>query len=160
MRLNWGREVPTVCTFCGVGCGAIAHVQNGSVVNIEGDPDHPVNEGALCSKGSSMFALSRIYDSQGKPVPNPNRLTRPLYRAPGSDRWEVKSWDWMFSEIAGKIKKTRDDSFLASAGGVTVNRSPGLSWLGSALCTGEENYLFQKMCRALGIIDLDHCTRL
>ncbi len=160
IRINYAREVPTICTFCGVGCGAIAYVQNGTVINIEGDPDNPINEGSLCSKGSSLYNIAYVYDTKGKPVPNPARLTKPLYRAPGSDRWEEKSWDWVIPEIAARIKKTRDESFVATAGGVTVNRSPGLAWIGSAFCTNEENYLFQKMCRALGIIDLDHCARL
>jgi formate dehydrogenase major subunit len=160
LRVHYAKEVTTVCTFCGVGCGIICHVQDGIITNTEGDPDNPINEGTLCSKGSSHYNLSYIYDSKGKSVPNPNRLTKPLYRAPGSDKWEVKSWDWMISEIAQRIKKTRDASFEATSGGVTVNRTPAISWLGSAFCTNEENYLFQKMCRAVGIIDLDHCARL
>ncbi len=160
LRVSYAREVPTICTFCGVGCGIICHVQNGVIINAEGDPDNPINEGTLCSKGSSHYNLSYIYDTKGKPVPNPKRLTKPLYRAPGSNRYEEKSWDWMLSEIAKRIKKTRDETFEATAGNVTVNRTPGIAWLGSAFCTNEENYLFQKLARSIGIIDLDHCARL
>jgi formate dehydrogenase major subunit len=160
LRVQYAKEVSTICTFCGVGCGIICHVQNGVVTNTEGDPDNPINEGALCSKGSSHYNISYVYDTKGKPVPNPNRLTKPLYRAPGSSKWEEKDWGWMLSEIAKRIKKTRDATFVATSGGVTVNRTPGISWLGSAFCTNEENYLFQKLARSIGIIDLDHCARL
>ena len=159
-RVQYAKEVTTVCTFCGVGCGVICHVQNGVIINTEGDPDNPINEGTLCSKGSSLFNLSYVYDSQGEPIPNPNRLTKPLYRAPGSDQWEEKEWSWMLSEIAQRIKKTRDQTFVEKDGGVTVNRAPGLAWLGSAFCTNEENYLFKKIARSLGMIDIDHCARL
>jgi formate dehydrogenase major subunit len=164
VRLNYAKEVHTVCTFCGVGCGVICHVRDGKIINAEGDPDHPINEGSLCSKGSSIFNLSYIYDAKGKMVPNPKRLTKPLYRAAGSDRYEEKSWDWMFTEIAKRIKKTRDESFerTVNVGGrqVTVNRTNAISWLGSAFCTNEENYLFKKIARGLGLINVDHCARL
>ncbi len=160
LRIKYTKEMHTICTFCGVGCGIICNVRDGMIVNTEGDPDHPINEGTLCSKGSSLFNLSYMFDTKGNAIPNPKRLTKPLYRAPGSSQWEEKSWDWMLSEIAKRIKKTRDESFEATSNGVTVNRAPGLAWLGSAFCTNEENYLFQKMGRALGIIDLDHCARL
>lgn len=159
-RLQYTREISSVCTFCGVGCGIICHVQDGKIVNIEGDPDHPINEGALCSKGSSLFNISYVFDSKGEAKPNPHRLTKPLYRAPGSSRWEEKDWDWMLKTIAERIKKTRDENFEQTNNGVTVNRTDAISWLGSAFCTNEENYLFHKFCRAAGIINIDHCARL
>ena len=161
VRVHYGREVPTICTFCGVGCGIICHVQNGVIINAEGDPDHPINEGSLCSKGSSIYNVSYIYDSKGRPKPNPNRLTKPLYRAPGSSTWEEKSWEWMYDTIAQRIKDTRDKYFTGKdENGVTVNRTDAIAWLGSAFCTNEENYLFNKMARTLGIVNIDHCARL
>ncbi|NLA25859.1 MAG: twin-arginine translocation signal domain-containing protein [Firmicutes bacterium] len=161
IRVYYAREVPTICTFCGVGCGIICSVKDGLVINTEGDPDHPINEGSLCSKGSSLYNLSYIYDAKGKPRPNPNRLTKPLYRAPGSDRWEEKSWDWMFTEIVKRIKETRDATFEPTdENGVTVNRTDAIAWLGSAICTNEENYLFHKIARAMGVVNIDHCARL
>lgn len=160
LRIKYTQEMKTVCTFCGVGCGIICNVRDGVIVNTEGDPDHPISEGSLCSKGSSLFNLSYVFDTKGHAIPNPKRLTKPLYRAAGSKKWEEKSWDWMLAEIATRIKNTREESFEATSNGVTVNRAPALAWLGSAFCTNEENYLFQKMARSLGIIDLDHCARL
>jgi len=134
------------------------------VVNAEGDPGHPINEGTLCSKGSSHFNLSYIFEEKGKPVPNPKRLTKPLYRAPGASSYEEKDWDWVLDTIAARVKESRDNNYqeTANVGGqqVTVNRTEAISWLGSAFCTDEENYLFHKMARAMGVINIDHCARL
>jgi formate dehydrogenase major subunit len=164
VRVHYGREIPSVCTFCGVGCGIICHVQNGVIINIDGDPDHPINEGTLCSKGSSHYNVSYIYDSKGRPKLNPNRLTHPLYREAGSSEYKVVEWDWALQEIAKRIKETRDSEFQqkATVGDkeVTVNRTQKIGWLGSAFCTNEENYLFHKMARAVGMINVDHCARL
>ena len=164
VRINYAKEVHTICTFCGVGCGIICHVRDGKIINAEGDPDHPINEGTLCSKGSSIFNLSYLYDSKGNATLNPKRLTKPLYRKPGSDRWEEKEWGEILEMIAKRIKKTRDETFeeTTRVGGrtVTVNRTNAISWLGSAFCTNEENYLFKKMARSMGLINVDHCARL
>ena len=160
VRINYAKEVNTICTFCGVGCGIICHVRDGKIINAEGDPDHPINEGALCSKGSSSYNVSYVYDSKGQFKPNPNRLTKPLYRAPGASNWVEKDWDWMLETIAKKIWQTREDTFEQTAGGVTVNRTNAISWLGSAFCTNEENYLFKKIARGMGLINVDHCARL
>ena len=140
IRVHYAREIPTICTFCGVGCSIICSVKDGIVINTEGDPDNPINEGALCSKGSSLYNISYIYDAKGRPKTKPNRLTRPLYRAPGSERWEPKSWDWMYEEIIKRIKETRDSSLeTADENGVTGNRTQKITWLGSAFCTNAEN---------------------
>jgi len=164
LRIKYTKEVHTNCTFCGVGCGIICNVRDGIIVNVDGDPDHPINEGTLCSKGASTFNMSYIYDEKGKPILNPNRLTEVLYRAPGSDKYEVKDWDWALTEIAKRIKDTRDRTLVQTAdvGGrqVTVNRTNAINWLGSAWNTGEENYLYHKMVRAMGVINVDHCARL
>ncbi|HED24781.1 MAG TPA: twin-arginine translocation signal domain-containing protein [Firmicutes bacterium] len=164
LRIKYTKEFTTVCTFCGVGCGVVCHVRDGVIVNAEGDPDHPINEGTLCSKGSSHYNISYIYDEKGKPKPNPNRLTHVLYRAPGSSSYEEKDWDWALDTIARRIKDTRDQNYVESVNvdgrQVTVNRTEAISWLGSAFCTDEENYLFHKMARAMGVINLDHCARL
>ncbi len=161
VRISYAREVTTICPYCSVGCGIICHVRDGKVINAEGDPDHPINEGTLCSKGSSVMNMAYMYDEKKKMIPNPNRLTKVLYRAPYSDKWEEKSWDWALTEIAKRIKKTRDETFeQKDENGVTVNRTTAISHLGSAMCNNEENYLFHKLVRAIGIINIDHCARL
>lgn len=143
-------ETTTICPFCGVGCGQVVSVKNGQVVSIEGDRGHPINEGTLCSKGAAAAQVSN----------NPLRLKTPLYRAPGSDRWEEKSWDWILPRIAERVKATRDASFQTEAGGTTVNRTEAIAALGGAALDNEECYLLSKLMRALGIVYLEHQARI
>jgi formate dehydrogenase major subunit len=161
LRINYAQTSTTICPFCGVGCGILCYVENGELVGTEGDPDNPINEGSLCSKGSSVFNMAYIYDDSGRKIPNPSRVTQVLYRAPYASDWEVKDWDWALETIAQRIKQTRDETFeRVDSNGVTVNRTTALAWLGSAMCNNEENYLFHKLAKALGIINIDHCARL
>src|SRR5262245_2128728 len=133
-KTTGATEVTTVCPFCGVGCGQVVSIKNGKVVSIEGDRGHPINEGTLCSKGAAASQVTN----------NPLRLKTPLYRAPGSDRWEEKSWDWVMPRIAARVKATRDASFQTEVGGVTVNRTEAIASLGGAALDNEECYLLAK----------------
>ncbi len=161
IRVHYAQEITTICPFCSVGCGIICHVKDGKLINTEGDPDHPINEGTLCSKGSSLFNMANVYDEQGKIKPNPKRLTKVLYRAPYSDHWEEKEWDWALEQMGQRIKETRDETFeQTDENGVTVNRTTAIAHLGSAMCNNEENYLFHKLVRAMGLVNIDHCARL
>ena len=154
-------ETTTICCYCGVGCGAIASVDEAgaNVLNVEGDPDHPINEGTLCSKGQ---ALSQFRTVDGGP--NQNRLTKPLKRSPGKDDWEEISWDAAIAEIAQKIKDTRDDNWTekVTVGGTeyAVNRTDAIANFGGGELDNEECYLLVKMARALGIVYLEHCARI
>jgi formate dehydrogenase major subunit len=141
----------SICPFCGVGCGLIANTRGGKLINVEGDPDHPINAGTLCSKGQAVFEV----------VTSPRRLKKVKYRAPGSDHWEEKSLDWAVSTLAQRIKATRDQDFIAkSPTGVTVNRTETLAAVGGAAINNEECYLLVKLARALGIVYLEHQARL
>ncbi len=161
IRINYAKEVTTICPFCAVGCGIICHVRDGKLINAEGDSDHPINEGSLCSKGSSLFNMMNVYVEKGEVRPNKQRLTRVKYRAPYATDWEYVTWDWALEQMAKRIKETRDKTFInKNSKGVTVNRTPALAWLGSAMCNNEENYLFHKLARSLGIVNIDHCARL
>ena len=144
------KEITTVCPFCGVGCGQVVSVKNGRVLSIEGDHRHPINEGTLCSKGAAAIQVAN----------NPLRLKTPLYRAPGTDRWEEKSWDWVLPRIAQRVKATRDASFQAEVDGVPVNRTEAIASLGGAALDNEECYLLAKAMRALGIVYLEHQARI
>jgi formate dehydrogenase major subunit len=149
-------EVPTICPFCAVGCGALVGVQDGLVVNVEGDPDHPVNQGSLCSKGMSLAQLNTV---DGKL--NENRLTTVKYRAPGSDVWEEKDWEWALDKIAENIKKTRDEYFIAKdSEGRTANRLEAIASLGGAALDSEECSLIVKAMRALGLVYIEHQARI
>ena len=140
----------TVCPFCGVGCGQTVSTRNGTVINIEGDPGHPVSEGTLCSKGAAAVQV----------VNNPRRLQKVLYRKPGGTAWEEKTWDWAFERIAARVKETRDKTFKTSADGLTVNRTEALACLGGSALDNEEAYLLVKLMRALGLVYVEHQARL
>lgn len=161
-RSGWAAAVPpakikdadkttSICPFCGVGCGLIAHTKGGKLVNVEGDPDHPINQGSLCSKGQAVREI----------VNSPLRLKKVRYRAPGSDRWEEKDLDWAIKQLALRVKATRDASFqVKSAAGVTVNRTEALASIGGAALNNEECYLISKLARGLGIVYLENQARL
>lgn len=160
-KLDGTRASTTICPYCGVGCGICLHTRNGELVAATGDSDHPINEGALCPKGASITNLRQISDEKGSTILNPRRLTRVLYRAPGGAEWQEKSWEWALTEIALRIKTTRDATFVQQdANGVTVNRTFAIAHLGSAALDNEENYLLQKMHRAMGVVRIEHHARL
>ena len=149
-NLQEATRTTTICPYCAVGCSFVVDASGGTVINIEGDSDHPINEGAACSKGASLFQMAN----------NENRLTKVLYRAPGGTDWTEMSWADAVSAIAQRIKTTRDASFqLTNAAGKTVNRTLGIGSLGSAALDNEECWLYQKLLRALGLVYIEHQAR-
>ena len=144
-------EKITTCPYCGCGCGFLVAADNGKVVNIEGDPDHPVNRGAACAKGGSMRQLA---------ADNPRRLSKVLYRAPGGTEWQEKPWDWALDRIAQLIKKTRDQNWVPKDGNYAVNRTEAIASIGGAALDNEECYLITKMSRGLGLVYLEHQARI
>lgn len=151
LKIKYAKETTTICPYCAVGCGIIVSTRGGKVINTEGDPDHPVNRGSLCTKGGSIYQLSQ----------NKNRLDKPLYRAPYSDKWEEKSWEWMIDKIAGNVKKSRDKSFtFKNVKGQVVNRTDGIASVGSAAMDNEECFIYQKFLRGLGLVYIEHQARI
>ncbi|OGP50762.1 MAG: formate dehydrogenase [Deltaproteobacteria bacterium RBG_13_43_22] len=152
LRIKGAKETSTVCCYCSVGCGIIVHTDaKGKVINTEGDPEHPINQGALCAKGASLYQLAV----------NDNRLKKVRYRAPYRNRWEEVPWDWALNKIAANVKKSRDAGFMEkNAQGQTVNRTNGIASVGSAAIDNEECWLYQKFLRALGIVYLEHQARI
>ena len=146
------KEAATICPYCSCGCGLlIATGPDGHIINSEGDPDNPVNRGALDPKSVSVRQLSQ----------SSLRLKKPLYRAPGSDKFEEKDWEWTIAEVAKRIKTTRDATFQKTNDkGVTVNRTAGIAFLGGAANNNEECYLASKLSRALGLVYLEHQARI
>ncbi len=145
-------EKTTICPFDGSGCGFLVTAENGKVLNIEGDPDHPVNRGGACAKGASMRQLS---------ADNPRRLNKVLYRRPGGTDFEEKSWDWAIDEIARRIKTARDAAFIEKDDkGNTVNRTETVASVGGSALDNEECYLLSKVVRTLGLVYVEHQARL
>ena len=144
-------EVHTICPYCAVGCGMIVGVTGGKVVNIEGDPDHPINRGALCSKGSSLTGT----------VNSPYRMLKPRYRAPGATEWQEVEWDWALDEIAKRVKKTRDEYWIEKdEQGRIVRRTEAIASVGSAALDNEECILLIKALRAMGLVYIEHQARI
>jgi formate dehydrogenase major subunit len=154
LKTQYAKETTSICPYCAVGCGVIVHTSrkgDGRVINIEGDPEHVINRGTLCSKGASLGQLTE----------NESRITEPLYRAPNSDQWQKVSWDWALSEIAARIQKTRDASFeTKNAQGQVVNRTTAIASVGSAAMDNEECWIYQSLLRAMGLVYVEHQARI
>ncbi len=151
LRIKDAKAVPTICPYCAVGCGMIAHSVGGQIVNIEGNPDSPVSEGNLCPKGAASYQLAV----------NPLRWTTVKYRAAGSDRWEDKPLDWAMDEIAKRVKKTRDETFQEKTqDGKALMSTLGIFSLGGATIDNEWNYTHSKLMRSLGIVRIENQARI
>ena len=149
LKIARTTETRSTCPYCSVSCGVIIHTLGDraknavpQVVHVEGDPDHPINRGTLCPKGASLE----------QDILNERRLLKPQVRRPGSDHWEDISWDAAITEIAQKVKKTRDETFVEKDDkGNTVNRCEGIGWTGGCTDTNELNFLAVKAMRSLGV---------
>ena len=153
-KVKSARQSTSICCYCAVGCGLICSTdtKTGKIINIEGDPEHPINEGTLCAKGAGIFQTTAA---------NERRLTKVLYRAPYSDKWQAKTWDWAITQIAKKIKATRDKDFIAKNGkGQVVNRLETIAHMGSSNVDNEECWLITAMARSMGITYIDHQARV
>ena len=154
LKINHCKETTSICCYCAVGCGLICSTGRagaGKIINIEGDPDHPVNEGALCAKGAGLSQLAN----------NDSRITAPMYRSPYSNRWRKVSWEWALSNIAKRVKKSRDASFEHKNNkGQVVNRTMGIASVGSAALDNEECWLIQALMRSLGLVYIEHQARI
>src|SRR3989475_11247866 len=155
MRIAGAKEVHSICPYCAVGCALIAYTKEvggkTQLLQIEGDPDSPVNEGRLCPKGATAMPLAT----------SARRVEKPMYRAPGSAKWEEKSWDFMLDKIAQNIKASRDNTFVAQdASGNVVNRTEGIAFAGGAAFSSEEGYLATKLMRGLGLVHLEQQARV
>jgi formate dehydrogenase major subunit len=161
------HEVPSVCPYCAVGCSQLVSVRDGQIVNIEGNPDSPVNRGTLCPKGAATYQLAV----------NPHRVTRVWYRAPGAADWDkTKTLDWAMQRIAERVKATRDATFRATADtGLEgrpftdargqpvrkrVNHTLAIASLGGATMDNEWNYVQAKLMRALGVVAIENQARI
>jgi len=167
LRIKNAKETFTICPYCSVGCGIIVHTSAGKVINTEGDPDHVISEGTLCSKGASLYQV----------INNPTRLTKPRYRAAGATEWKEVDWDWALDEIAKRVKQTRDKTFKATSKAkvkekgpdgkeaevekdFVVNRTDGIAHVGSAALDNEECYMLQKLLRSWGLVYIEHQARI
>ena len=159
LKIARTTETRSTCPYCSVSCGVIIHTLGDksrnvtpTVVHVEGDPDHPINQGALCPKGITLK----------QNIVNDRRLTTVKYRAPGSRTWEDKPWDWAIDRIARLVKDARDQHLIErDARGRAINALTAVGVIGGCTDTNEVNYLLVKAFRAgLGVIPIEQQARI
>jgi formate dehydrogenase major subunit len=157
-KLTAATETRNTCTYCSVACGILIYTlgdraknATSDVIHIEGDPDHPVNRGTLCPKGSALLDI----------VHSPSRLKVPKYRAPGATEFKEVSWDFALDRIAKLMKADRDENFIANnKDGTTVNRWLSTGMLAASASSNETSYITWKVARALGMVVFDNQARV
>ncbi len=150
-RLQGATAVDGVCPYCAVGCAQQVWVKDGQIIDIEGDPRSPINEGTLCPKGANTFQLTV----------NPHRPRTVLYRAPFSDHWEERPLDWMMDRIAERVKEARDAHFVErDEDGEIIMHTEAIAELGGAVLDNEENYLIKKLLNGLGVVAIENQARI
>jgi formate dehydrogenase major subunit len=159
LKIARTTETRSTCPYCSVSCGVIIHTLGDRsrnvkpvVVHVEGDADHPINQGTLCPKGITLK----------QNIVNDLRLTKVKYRAPGASAWEEKSWDWAIDRIARLVKQTRDEKLIArDASGRTLNALTAMGVIGGCTDTNEINYLLVKAFRAgMGVVPIEQQSRI
>ena len=157
-KLTHATETRNTCTYCSVACGILIYSlgdksinATSDIIHIEGDPDHPVNRGTLCPKGSALLDV----------VHAPTRLKVPRYRAPGSNEFKEVTWDFALDRIAKLMKDDRDANFIAKNGtGATVNRWISTGMLAASASSSETAYLTWKVARSFGMLVFDNQARV
>lgn len=159
-RIAGVKETPSVCPYCAVGCGQLVAVRDNRIINIEGNPESPINQGTLCPKGAATYQLAV----------NENRITRVWYRAPGATEWDkTKTLDWAMDRIAHLTKQTRDETFQETWAtrdpqgqpvSKKVNHTLRIASLGGATMDNEWNYVQCKLMRALGVVFIENQARI
>ena len=159
LKIARTTETRSTCPYCSVSCGVILHTLGDrsrnvrpTVIHVEGDPDHPINQGALCPKGITLKHN----------IVNDRRLTTVRYRAPGTREWQEKSWDFAIDRIAQLVKAVRDEKLVErDERGHTINALTALGVIGGCTDTNEINYLLNKAFRAgLGVLPLEQQSRI
>jgi formate dehydrogenase major subunit len=150
-RIAGMKVTESVCPFCAVGCGQLVYTRGGELVDIEGNPRSPINQGTLCPKGASSRQL----------VQQPGRLTRVRYRRPGGTDWEELELDQAMDMIVDRIIRTREETWQEETPeGNPAKRTMGIANLGGATLDNEENYLIKKLLTALGVVQVENQARI
>ncbi len=145
------EKTTSVCPYCAVGCSTLVYHRDGRIIDIEGNPDSPINAGTLCPKGSATYGLHV----------SPYRWTKVHYRRPYSGEWETLSLDEAMGMIADRLKKTREESWEdKDSGGKKLNRSMAVTSIGGATIDNEENYLITKLFHSLGFVRITNQARI
>ncbi len=151
-RLKGATKTESICPYCAVGCSTHIYTKDNQVIDIEGNPDSPINEGTLCPKGANTFQLHH----------NPHREQHVMWRAPYSSQWERKPLEWAVNRIADLVKRTRDEGYRQTNDkGQYVNHVTNMGSLGGATLDNEENYLIKKLLGVgLGVVSIENQARI
>ena len=150
-RIKGATEVKSVCPYCAVGCSQLVYTKGGQIIDIEGNPDSPINNGTLCPRGSNTFQLNV----------NPHRIKHVMYRAPYSERWEQKPLEWAMERMAKLTYEAREKAFIETQDGKILNHMTNVMSLGGATMDNEENYLIKKFFGGgLGMVAIENQARI
>jgi formate dehydrogenase major subunit len=150
-RIEGLKVTESVCPYCAVGCGQAVYTKQGELVDIEGHPRSPINQGTLCPKGSASRQL----------VNSPGRLTKVRYRRPGGTEWEDLDLDKAMEMIATRVIEAREAGWQdVNHEGHRVDRTLGFAHLGGATLDNEENYLLKKAYTAMGAVQIENQARI
>jgi formate dehydrogenase major subunit len=151
VRIAGLKATSSVCPYCAVGCGQVVYTRDGELVDIEGDPRSPINQGTLCPKGAASRQL----------VDQPGRLTKVRYRGPGGTEWEELELERAMDMIAERLVRAREETFEErDERGWKVDRTLGFAHLGGATLDNEENYLIKKLFTAMGAVQIENQARI
>ncbi len=159
LRIAEAKQYPSVCPYCAVGCDTMVYAKDGVILDIEGDPNSPINQGTLCPKGAAIYQLHV----------NPNRLTQVLYRRPGGTAWETLGLEEAMDMVAERVKATRDETFRETYAGTNADGEPqekiemaslDIFSLGGATMDNEWNHVHQKLMRGLGVVAIENQARI
>jgi formate dehydrogenase major subunit len=150
-RIAGLKATESICPYCAVGCSQVVYTRDGELVDIEGNPRSPINQGTLCPKGSASRQL----------VMQPGRLTKVRYRRPGGTEWEELDLETAMDMIAERVIAARENGWQDVDGeGRRVDRTLGFAHLGGATLDNEENYLIKKAFTAMGAIQIENQARI
>lgn len=145
------QKTASICPYCAVGCSTLVYHRDGRIIDVEGNPESPVNAGTLCPKGSAIYGL----------VSSPHRWTKVKYRRPYSEEWEDLSLDEAMEMIAQRLKKTREETWEEeNEDGRKLNCSLGVASIGGATIDNEENYLITKLFHSMGFVRITNQARI
>ena len=150
-RCDGAEVTPSVCPYCGVGCGQLVFHKDGRLISIEGDPKSPISRGRLCPKGSASFEL----------LTHPGRLAKVRYRRPRGTEWEDLDLETAMDMVADRLWESRDRSFVETKDDEVVMNTTAVAHLGGATLDNEENYLIKKLFTAgLGMVCVSNQARI
>jgi formate dehydrogenase major subunit len=150
-RIEGVKVTESVCPYCAVGCGQVVYTKGGRLIDIEGNPRSPINQGTLCPKGSASRQL----------VQSPGRLTKVKYRRAHGTEWEELDLETAMDMIAARVVEARENGWQdTNAEGWRVDRTLGFAHLGGATLDNEENYLIKKAFTAMGAVQIENQARI